>query len=107
MNKNEFVGEVASLSELSKADAQRAVESVFQVITNALKAKEEVRLVGFGTFLIAERKATTGRNPRTGEEIQIAATSVPKFKPGQTLKDAVSPSSSSKASSSKKTAKSA
>lgn len=89
MNKNDLVAAVASESGLSKSDATRAVESVFESITNALKTGSEVRLVGFGTFSITNRKASTGRNPRTGEPIQIPASKQPKFKAGKGLKQAV------------------
>ncbi|MDH3702552.1 MAG: HU family DNA-binding protein [Alphaproteobacteria bacterium] len=89
MNKNDLVAAVASESGLSKSDATRAVESVFDSITNALKTGSEVRLVGFGTFSITNRKASTGRNPRTGEPIQIPASKQPKFKAGKGLKQAV------------------
>lgn len=88
MNKTELVNAVAE-SGLTKADAAKAVEGVFEAITDALKSGDDVRLVGFGTFNVTERKATTGRNPRTGEEIQIAASKQPKFKAGKGLKDAV------------------
>ena len=74
---------------MSKADAAKAVESVFGAITNELQSGGEVRVVGFGTFSVANRKASTGRNPRTGESIQIPASKQPKFKAGKGLKDAV------------------
>ncbi len=89
MNKNELVASVAEASGLSKADAGRAVDGVIGSITGALKSGGDVRIVGFGTFSVANRKATTGRNPRTGEPIQIKASKMPKFKPGSPLKDAV------------------
>tara|TARA_B100000965_G_C19300390_1_gene629912 strand:+ start:31 stop:306 length:276 start_codon:yes stop_codon:yes gene_type:complete len=89
MNKNELVASVAEASGLSKADAGRAVDAVIGSITGALKSGGDVRIVGFGTFSVANRKATTGRNPRTGEPIQIKASKMPKFKPGSPLKDAV------------------
>ena len=89
MNKNDLVAAVADSAGLSKADATKAVDSVFDNITSELKSGSEVRLVGFGTFAVAQRKATTGRNPRTGETIQIAASKQPKFKAGKALKDAV------------------
>lgn len=89
MNKNDLVAAVADSAGLSKADATKAVDSVFDQITAELKRGSEVRLVGFGTFAVAQRKATTGRNPRTGETIQIAASKQPKFKAGKALKDAV------------------
>ena len=89
MNKNELVASVAEASGLSKADAGRAVDGGIGAITGALKSGGDVRIVGFGTFSVANRKATTGRNPRTGEPIQIKASKMPKFKPGTPLKEAV------------------
>ena len=89
MNKNDLVGQVAQDTGLSKVDAARAVDSVFDNIAGSLRNKGEVRLVGFGTFSVSHRKATTGRNPRTGETIQISASNQPKFKAGRALKDAV------------------
>ncbi len=89
MNKNDLVAAVAGSSSLSKADAAKAVDGVFDSITSALQSGSEVRLVGFGTFSVANRKATTGRNPRTGEAIQIPASRQPKFKAGTGLKTAV------------------
>ncbi len=74
---------------MSKADATKAVDAVFDSITAALRRSDDVRLVGFGTFSVANRKATTGRNPRTGEAIQIPASRQPKFKAGKGLKEAV------------------
>lgn len=89
MNKNELVAAVADESGLSKADAGSAVDAVFSAIEGALKSGDEVRIVGFGTFAVADRAASTGRNPRTGEAIQIKASKQPKFKAGKGLKDAV------------------
>lgn len=89
MNKNDLIAKVAELSGLTKADAAKAADAVFKAITEALKGGNEVRLVGFGTFKVAKRKATTGRNPRTGEPIQIPASNQPKFTPGKALKDEV------------------
>lgn len=89
MNKNDLVAKVADSAGLSKGDAAKAVEATFESITGSLQGGEEVRLVGFGTFLVTHRKASTGRNPRTGEPIQIPAARVPKFKAGKGLKDAV------------------
>lgn len=89
MNKNDLVAAVANDAGLSKADAARAVDSVFDSITGALKTGGDVRLVGFGTFSITNRKASIGRNPRTGEQIQIPASKQPKFKAGKGLKDSV------------------
>lgn len=89
MNKQDLIGAVADTSGLSKSDAAKAVEGVFDAITGALKKGSEVRLVGFGTFSVSKRKASTGRNPRTGEPMTIKASSQPKFKAGKGLKDAV------------------
>ncbi len=89
MNKQELIGSVADASGLSRADAGKAVEAVFDSVTKALKKGDEVRLVGFGTFSTTKRKASTGRNPRTGETMQIKASTQPKFKAGKGLKDAV------------------
>lgn len=89
MNKQELIGEVAEVSGLSKGDASKAVEAVFGTITGALTKGEELRLVGFGTFSVSKRKASTGRNPRTGEPMTIKASAQPKFKPGKLLKDSV------------------
>jgi DNA-binding protein HU-beta len=89
MNKNDLISAVAETSGLSKTDATSAVESVLDTITRALSSGDEVRLVGFGTFSVAKRKASTGRNPRTGEPMTIKASSQPKFKAGKGLKDAV------------------
>ena len=89
MNKNELVAAVADESGLSKADAGSAVDAVFSAIEGALKSGDDVRVVGFGTSAVADRAASTGRNPRTGETIQIKASKQPKFKAGKGLKDAV------------------
>ena len=89
MNKNDLVSAVADSSGLTKADAGRAVDAVFDSIAASLKSGGDVRIVGFGTFSVAQRAATTGRNPRTGETIQIKASKQPKFKAGSPLKDAV------------------
>lgn len=89
MNKNELVAAVAETAVLSKADAVKAVDAVFDIITKQLADGGDVRLAGFGTFQVAHRAATTGRNPRTGESIDIAASNQPKFKAGKSLKDAV------------------
>jgi DNA-binding protein HU-beta len=89
MNKADLVGAVADASGITKADAAKAVEATFDSITSALKKGSEVRLVGFGTFAVAKRKASTGRNPRTGEPMTIKASNQPKFKAGKALKDAV------------------
>ena len=89
MNKQELIATVADTSSLVKADAVKAVEAVFDAIEASLKKGDEVRLVGFGTFSISKRKASTGRNPRTGEPMTIKASTQPKFKAGKGLKDAV------------------
>ena len=89
MNKAELIKAVASGADISNADAARAVDSVFGAITNTLRSGSEVRLAGFGSFNVVHRKATSGRNPRTGEAISIPASKQPKFKAGKTLKDAV------------------
>jgi DNA-binding protein HU-beta len=89
VNKNDLISSVAADSGLSKADATKAVDAVFDNIEKSLKGGNEVRLVGFGTFSVANRKASTGRNPRTGATIQIPASKQPKFKAGKGLKEAV------------------
>ena len=89
MNKNDLIASVSDGAGLSKADAGKAVDAVFNSITGSLKSGTEVRLVGFGTFSVSRRAASQGRNPRTGEPIQIAASNQPKFKAGKGLKDAV------------------
>src|SRR3546814_5018063 len=88
MNKQDLIATVADSSGLTKGDASKAVEAVFDAITTSLKKGGEVRLVGFGTFSVSKRKASTGRNPRTGETMTIAASNQPKFKAGKALKDA-------------------
>lgn len=90
MNKNDLVASVAQISGLTKADASRAVDGVVEAITKSLKADKDVRLVGFGTFTVSHRKAGVGRNPRTGEKINIKATKLPKFRAGKGLKEAIS-----------------
>lgn len=89
MNKSELVAKTAELAGLTKADAEKAVDGVFEAITAALKSGDEVRLVGFGSFSVSERAASEGRNPRTGEKIRIAASKQPKFSAGKGLKEAV------------------
>ena len=89
MNKSELVDAVAESAELSKAAASRAVDGFISAVTGALTEGDQVALVGFGTFLVRDRAARTGRNPRTGEEIQIPAAKNPAFKAGKALKDAV------------------
>jgi len=89
MNRNELVDAVADKSGLSRADAARAVDAIFDAISSALKRNDEMRLVGFGTFSVASRAASEGRNPRTGEKIQIAASKQAKLKPGKRLRVAL------------------
>ncbi len=89
MNKQDLVSVVADAGELSKAKAGEVVDALFEAIEKALKKKQEVRLVGFGTFSTSKRKAGKGRNPRTGEEIKIPASTTVRFKAGKGLKDAV------------------
>jgi len=89
MNKNDLVSAVAASTGLSKADGANAVDSMLDSIAGELKGGGEVRLPGFGTFSVAHRKASEGRNPRTGEPIQIPASKQPKFKAGKTLKQAL------------------
>lgn len=90
MNKSELIDVVAQNADITKASAGQAVEAALDAIAGALKSGDTVALVGFGTFSVRERGARTGRNPRTGETIEIAASRVPAFKAGKALKDAVS-----------------
>jgi len=89
MNKAELIDAVASSTDLSKADATRAVDAVIDSITDTLRGGDSVTLVGFGTFEVRSRAARTGRNPQTGETIQIKASKAPAFKAGKAFKDAV------------------
>ena len=89
MNKSELIDQIADSSDISKASAGRALDAMLDAITGSLKDGESVSLVGFGTFLVRERAARTGRNPQTGATIQISAAKVPAFKPGKALKDAL------------------
>ncbi len=89
MNKSELIDAVAHSADLTKASAAKAVDAVISAVTEALKNGDQVTLVGFGTFLVREREARTGRNPQTGAEISIAASKLPSFKAGKGLKDAV------------------
>ncbi|HHX95795.1 MAG TPA: HU family DNA-binding protein [Clostridia bacterium] len=89
MNKSDLIGSVAEKTDLTKKDAEKAVNAVFQSIEEALAKGEKVQLVGFGTFETKERAARVGRNPRTGDEIAIPATKVPGFKAGKALKESV------------------
>ena len=89
MNKSELIENIATSADISKASAAKAVDAAVETITSALKGGDTVSLVGFGTFATGSRAARTGRNPRTGETIQIKAAKTPKFKAGKALKDAV------------------
>lgn len=89
MNKQDLIEAVAESADISKAAAGRAVDGMISAISDALSKGDQVSLVGFGTFLVRERAARTGRNPRTGESIEIAAAKNPAFKAGKALKDAV------------------
>jgi len=89
VNKAELIDAVAEGADISKADATRAVDTVVEQITKALKGGDQVTLIGFGTFAVKDRAARTGRNPRTGEPLNIPASKVPGFKAGKALKDAV------------------
>ncbi|MGI9349929.1 MAG: HU family DNA-binding protein [Rhizobiaceae bacterium] len=89
MNKNELIGAVADKCSMTKAQAGDAVDAVLDTVTGALSSGGEVRLLGFGNFSVANRKATTARNPRTGESINVPASKAPKFKAGKALKEAV------------------
>ena len=89
VNKMELIAVVSDETELPRNKASEVVDAVFNAIEAALKKQDEVRLVGFGTFATAKRKATSGRNPRTGEAMEIAASTTVRFKPGKALKDAV------------------
>ena len=89
MNKSELIDRIAEDADISKASAGRALDSALDAITESLKDADPVSLVGFGTFLVRERAARSGRNPQTGATIEIAAAKVPAFKPGKALKDAL------------------
>lgn len=89
MNKSELIDAIADSADLSKASAGRALEATLEAVTGALKGGDSVALVGFGTFQVKERAARTGRNPQTGEPMDIAAAKVPSFKAGKALKDAL------------------
>ncbi|GAB6929956.1 HU family DNA-binding protein [Paenibacillus sp. JCM 10914] len=89
MNKSDLVTHVAESTELSKKDATKAVDAVFDAISEALQSGDKVQLVGFGNFEVRERSARKGRNPQTGEEIEIPASKIPAFKPGKALKDGI------------------
>ena len=89
MNKTELTDAVAKVSKLSKADSKKAIDAVLEVFSKTLKKGEPIQLIGFGTFKVADRKARTGRNPSTGEEIKIPASKAVTFSAGQNLKDLV------------------
>ena len=89
MNKAELIEAVAEGADISKAAAERALDGTVAAITTSLKKGDMITLVGFGTFHVGDRAARSGRNPRTGETIQIKASKVPKFRAGKALKDAV------------------
>ena len=89
MNKTELVDALANATDMSKSDAASALDSVVAIITDAMKAGETVSITGFGAFSVGDRAARTGRNPQTGESIDIPAAKIPKFKAGKALKDAV------------------
>lgn len=89
MNKTDLITKVSEVTDLPKKDATRAVDAVFHVISESLQNGDKVQLVGFGNFEVRERSARKGRNPQTGEEIEIAASKVPAFKPGKALKDSI------------------
>ncbi len=97
MNKNELIAEIADSCEITKAKAAECVDAFCECIAKSLSKGDEVRLVGFGTFSVVNRKATTGRNPRTGAVIKIAASKKAKFKPGKALSDVVNKTARKKA----------
>jgi DNA-binding protein HU-beta len=88
MNKSQLIEKISIGSDISRAAAERALNSFIEAVTDEIKTGEQVALVGFGTFSVSDRAARTGRNPQTGAAIEIAAAKVPKFKPGKALKDA-------------------
>lgn len=89
MNKSQLIEKISIGADISKAAAERALNSFIEAVTDEMKTGEQVALVGFGTFSVSDRAARTGRNPQTGATIEIVAAKVPKFKPGKALKDAV------------------
>ena len=89
MNKNELIAAVAEASEVSKKDAEKVIQAFTEVVADELKKGEKIQLVGFGTFEVSERGERIGRNPKSGEEMVIAASKTPKFKAGKALKDIV------------------
>lgn len=96
MNKTELVDAIAAAADITKVQAGRALDAVLESVTETLKKGEKVTLIGFGTFETRERAARTGRNPQTGKEIQIAASTTPAFKAGKKLKDALNASAKGK-----------
>ena len=90
MNKTELIAAIAEKAELSKKDSEKALKAFVDVVAEELKKDHKIQLVGFGTFEVSSRSARTGRNPQTGEEMEIAACKAPKFKAGKALKDAIS-----------------
>ena len=89
MNKNELISSMANATGMTKTDSAKALDAFMNSVTKSLKSGKEVRLVGFGTFAVSKRAATTGRNPRTGAMIKIPARKVAKFKPGKALQETV------------------
>jgi DNA-binding protein HU-beta len=89
MNKAELIDAVATKSDLTKQDSKKAVDALFETISNTLAKEEKIQLLGFGTFEVRERAERTGRNPQTGEEMTIPASKVPAFKPGKELKESI------------------
>ena len=89
MNKTELIAAIAEKAELSKKDSEKALKAFVDVVAEELKKDNKIQLVGFGTFEVSERSARSGRNPQTGEEMEIAACKAPKFKAGKALKDAI------------------
>jgi len=89
VNKTELIDRIAEAADISKASAARALEAALDAITDSLKQSDPVALVGFGTFVVRERAARSGRNPQTGQPIEISAARIPAFKPGKGLKDAL------------------
>ncbi len=89
MNKNELIASVADKSGLTKAQSADAIDAALDAITKTLSSGDEVRILGFGNFIVANRKATTARNPQTGAIVNVPASKAPRFKPGKALKDAV------------------
>lgn len=97
MNKNELIAEVADKCDMTKAKAAECIDAFISIVSKCMAKNDEVRLVGFGTFCTVYRKATEGRNPRTGAVIKIAASYKPKFKPGKALSEQVNKSAKRKA----------